>query len=818
MARIIFLSEKIISNFGVDRTILNIARNLSKTHLVSLVTTKTTLSLDETGLNIEILDLSHLTFADFWDIDKKYSQKAATIIDKYLIEEEDVIIVCCGWPFIQIANYYASSNHDSIRKIFFDFGLVPRPESDFNQIELRKLRSKYVKYFDKVITISEFLKKSEISLEAPKLQKYVVPLAGMISPEVETLSSNLSSKYKEDFYSLFLLGRPDFDHKRAQDLPKLLKAIRHKGINIEAKILAGTDHPLAKENGVKCLGKKLSDEEMFEEIRRSNVAVSLSTWEGFNLPLVESQEFTPTFCLSVGAHSEVVNSAGQLCQDIDDMAEKIYKSIIDNLISRTPTSYSKRTWLEVSHDFESILLEEFSTIKPSEIRTQVLLFQATNAYLDDANSGVVRVTRALFAELIQRPELMIIPFIFNGQEFVVPTNLGNLLNFTELEEQFTFDISPWKLFAGFPVTQISEDLGPEIPIKVLNTEVIVNQELNFAWKALRKRVNNISFLVHDLIPLLRPDLVSNEVQAGFLSYLETLENANQLLTNSQTTFLDYKKYDMENGINRDILKLGLGVNRSLPAQLIPKTNQVLMVSTLEPRKNHENVLKAFAEYNSQRELSEQLKLLLVGNSYGGDSQTLKLVKDFVESNTWVEYLGVVSDSLLKSIYENSSFTVFASMVEGYGLPILESLAHGVPVLCHNQGVMAEHAISGGCLTVDMTRVDMIIQSLEVLTNPIELQKLRKEAFNRTFESWNDICDRLIETLVLKSSGKIKFPSTQNSIEFIERDRHLSFSKERRYLNKALKRAIKLFGGNSVSRKVFRRFPAKLKYKIWKISH
>ena len=84
MARIIFLCERIISNFGVDRTVINIANELSKRNQVSVITSKFSSSSQEMRVKIEHIDLSYVTFLDFWEIDRQYSEKAYTIIESQL--------------------------------------------------------------------------------------------------------------------------------------------------------------------------------------------------------------------------------------------------------------------------------------------------------------------------------------------------------------------------------------------------------------------------------------------------------------------------------------------------------------------------------------------------------------------------------------------------------------------------------------------------------------------------------------------------------------------------------------------------------------
>jgi glycosyltransferase involved in cell wall biosynthesis len=100
--------------------------------------------------------------------------------------------------------------------------------------------------------------------------------------------------------------------------------------------------------------------------------------------------------------------------------------------------------------------------------------------------------------------------------------------------------------------------------------------------------------------------------------------------------------------------------------------------------------------------------------------------------------GILPDSELADQYRRSAFTVYPSLAEGFGLPILESLWMDTPCLCHEGGVMAELAADGGCLTVDMSDVIQVMEGLDaLLTNPDLRGALRRQARRRSIDTWSD---------------------------------------------------------------------------------
>jgi glycosyltransferase involved in cell wall biosynthesis len=176
--------------------------------------------------------------------------------------------------------------------------------------------------------------------------------------------------------------------------------------------------------------------------------------------------------------------------------------------------------------------------------------------------------------------------------------------------------------------------------------------------------------------------------------------------------------------------------------------RIVLVSTLEPRKNHIRLLRAFQTLQARRpELP--LRLVLIGNRYAAAPEIAEQVQAATRRDSSVEWLSTIDDARLAVEFKNCSFTVYPSLVEGYGLPIVESLWMGRPCLVHNSGVMREIAGPGGCLTVDMTDPESITLALErMATDPALLARLRREASEREIKTWQDYAAELAGRLAM----------------------------------------------------------------------
>ena len=134
----------------------------------------------------------------------------------------------------------------------------------------------------------------------------------------------------------------------------------------------------------------------------------------------------------------------------------------------------------------------------------------------------------------------------------------------------------------------------------------------------------------------------------------------------------------------------------------------LCVSTLEPRKKIGQLLRAYE--NLPETLRTQFPLVLVGGA-GWLSDELHHDIARLAAQGWLHYLGFVPESDLPCVYAGAALFVYPSVYEGFGLPVLEAMASGVPVITSVFSSLPE--VSGGAaLLVDTPDTDALAQSIE----------------------------------------------------------------------------------------------------------
>lgn len=144
---------------------------------------------------------------------------------------------------------------------------------------------------------------------------------------------------------------------------------------------------------------------------------------------------------------------------------------------------------------------------------------------------------------------------------------------------------------------------------------------------------------------------------------------------------------------------------------------VLAVGTVEPRKNLARLVEAFAE---ARAAGVPHHLVCVG-PYGWMSRDLAGTIERLGLASCVHFTGYVPFDLLPALYTLSEFSVFPSIYEGFGLPVVEAMACGTPVLTSNTSSTAEIA-ADAALTVDPLDVHALAAAIRRLVFDDELRR------------------------------------------------------------------------------------------------
>jgi glycosyltransferase involved in cell wall biosynthesis len=165
---------------------------------------------------------------------------------------------------------------------------------------------------------------------------------------------------------------------------------------------------------------------------------------------------------------------------------------------------------------------------------------------------------------------------------------------------------------------------------------------------------------------------------------------------------------------------------------------VLAVSSLHRRKNHARLLAACEQLWDE---GLRFRLVAVEGTGSRVPAVAHAVDRMVEHGRPVTLLSHVSEPTLWAAYRLARVTAYVSLAEGYGLPIVESLAAGTPVVTSGHGSMAEIAAAGGVLLVDPRDEAAVTAGLRrVLTEPELYDELLAGVAARRHTSWGEYAE------------------------------------------------------------------------------
>jgi glycosyltransferase involved in cell wall biosynthesis len=288
---------------------------------------------------------------------------------------------------------------------------------------------------------------------------------------------------------------------------------------------------------------------------------------------------------------------------------------------------------------------------------------------------------------------------------------------------------------------------------LLLPEVIYGRKLSRMIAHAREQQMRIAAIFHDAIPVTHPELVRREARRFHSAYMTVLGDVDLIIAVSNSAAEQFRLFVQKQLTPCPVIyvcpsagELAGGERAAAKLAVVANAVNILCVSTLEPRKNHQTLLQAFERACAA---APQLKLFLhlVGDRYKNADHIVELVRAATLRNPDIIWHGKVTDHQLAKFYRECDFTVYPSFLEGFGLAITQSLWNRRPCICANYGAMAEIAKEGGCLTVDVRDAAQLGDAMAALaTRPDLRQKLAKEIDSRPLKTWHgyatEICQQL----------------------------------------------------------------------------
>ena len=268
--------------------------------------------------------------------------------------------------------------------------------------------------------------------------------------------------------------------------------------------------------------------------------------------------------------------------------------------------------------------------------------------------------------------------------------------------------------------------------------------------------------IHDIIHLLYPQFLPNRLAHFYARFMirRALDRANRIITVSYNTKRDLLEHFGVAGDRVEVIYNGVSpafhpdipdVERQrVEARYGLVRPYLLFLGGEKPHKNVQNVLRAFAQARRQHGLPHELVL---AGPLPKDVARLEALVAALDLARSVKRPGIVEDADLPGLYAGADAFLYPTLYEGFGLPVIEAMSCGVPVLTSSNSALRE--IAGGfAYLVDPMDVDAIAHGIGVLTGDAKVRAdLTELGKKRALDfSWDKAAAKTLEVYASALAG------------------------------------------------------------------
>ncbi|MFR2780705.1 MAG: glycosyltransferase family 4 protein [Clostridium sp.] len=307
-------------------------------------------------------------------------------------------------------------------------------------------------------------------------------------------------------------------------------------------------------------------------------------------------------------------------------------------------------------------------------------------------TGIQRVVREVLVRLVKYENMEII-----------------LLRYSPLEEEFK------KLDNENFYKYFKENNGEKSEIETEETINIASMdsgsvflEIDSIWNAsyrcseflplLKDKGIKIVAYIYDIIPVTHPQFFHTNTLYNFLDYFgANIQYADALIVSTQSVLDTIYRVTDKLGIQRipgyvswlgsdfQVRPSEAVVSLAVANFLEKRKKYVLIVGTIEPRKNHKILLDAFDE----KLFSKDVCLVIVGKIGWNVDELEKRIRNHPQLNKRLFFFEGLNDASVSALYQDAFFVAFPTYDEGFGLPMIEAFERKVPVIASDCPVMRE---------------------------------------------------------------------------------------------------------------------------------
>ena len=245
--------------------------------------------------------------------------------------------------------------------------------------------------------------------------------------------------------------------------------------------------------------------------------------------------------------------------------------------------------------------------------------------------------------------------------------------------------------------------------------------------------SKIVVTIHDITPLLMPEFHNWKRNVFFRLFLRSwLTKSTKIIVDSHNTKSDLLQRFNIPSSKINVVHLGVGSNFKpiKNHQVIQKyhlpEHYILFVGTIEPRKNISRLITAYTQLNPQE------KLVIVGRRGWKNEKIIAAIKN----NPNIQIVNDVEEQDLPAVYSHARLFVYPSLYEGFGLPVLEAMACGCPVITSNISSLPEVAGNATILVNPYNIIEITTSMNRVLKDKKLQEHLKRQGLKQAKKfSW-----------------------------------------------------------------------------------
>lgn len=374
--------------------------------------------------------------------------------------------------------------------------------------------------------------------------------------------------------------------------------------------------------------------------------------------------------------------------------------------------------------------------------------------IEDYYTNIEPVNRAFYKNLNTNNANSDTPSSFNLKRAILKTPVIGR-SAAKLNRELKRNIKKYTQEAGSSLLKINPSKGDLvfIPCGVWDDQNYINTLVSYKADGVK-----LAFISYDLLPIVVPQFSGQwgkpmeDFTLQVTSICDVVFSISEYTKKDLSAWLKGKK---KNVPNIEVIKLGDTYNLSKPQApkqkeflksgiLDSKSDFILCVGTVESRKNHTLL---YYVYKLAKSRGVKLpKLVIAGRPGHRTENIIDIIKDDPEVNSDIVMLFNTDDHELSWLYQNCRFTVYPSFYEGWGLPIAESIANGVPCVCSNTSSMTEVA-PGFVEYFNPCSADECLNAMIKYMDDPTYQKAKLKTKKYEPVSWDDTYDEVEKALL-----------------------------------------------------------------------